>query len=86
MRERVRNQVTRIESATEMTTIVMNPHGLSLNGMPSMPPWKFMPYIEKIRVGMDNVMEMMVKMRITLFRLLDTIEANASVMFARTPL
>ena len=35
---------------------------------------------------MDSVMEMMVKMRITLFRLLDTIEAKASVMFARTPL
>ncbi len=28
---------------------------------------------------MDSVMEMMVKMRITLFRLLDTIEAKASV-------
>ena len=45
-----------------------------------------MPYMEKIRVGIDRVMEMMVKMRITLFRLFDTIDANASVMLARTPL
>lgn len=37
-----------------------------------MPSWKFMPYMEKIRVGIDRVMEMMVKMRITLFRLFDT--------------
>ena len=45
-----------------------------------------MPYMEKISVGIDSVMEMIVKMRITLFRLLETIEAKASVMFARTPL
>ena len=51
-----------------------------------MPCWKFMPYIEKTSVGMDSVMEMMVKIRITLFRLFDTIDAKASVMFARTPL
>ena len=63
-----------------------NPHFESLNGMPIIPCWKFMPYMEKMRVGIDSVIEIIVKMRITLFRLFDTIEANASVMFARTPL
>ena len=79
MRERVRNQATAPESTMEITIMSMKPHGLSVNGIPIMPPSKFMPYIEKIRVGMDSVMEMMVKMRITLFRLLDTIEAKADL-------
>ena len=86
MRERVRNQVTMAETTSEIPMITAKPHGLSVNGMPSMPSWKFMPYIEKINVGIDSVMEMIVKMRITLFRLFDTIYANASVMLARTPL
>ena len=75
------------ETTSEIPMITAKPHGLSVNGMPSMPPsWKFMPYIEKTSVGIDSVMEMIVKMRITLFRLFDTIDANASVMLARTPL
>ena len=45
-----------------------------------------MPYIEKMSVGMDSVIEMIVKIRITLLRLFDTTDENASVMFARTPL
>lgn len=44
-----------------------------------------MPYMEKISVGMESVIEMMVKMRITLLTLFDTIEAKASVIPERTP-
>ena len=64
------------ESTSEIRMITTKPHGLSDNGMPNMPCWKFMPYMEKINVGIDSVMEMMVKMRITLFRLFDTIDAK----------
>ena len=59
MRDRVRNQVTIAERTSEMPMITAKPHGLSVRGMPSMPSWKFMPYMEKIRVGIDRVMEMM---------------------------
>ena len=68
------------------TMMTRNPHRESVNGMPSIPCWKFMPYIEKMSVGMDSVIEMIVKIRITLLRLFDTTDENASVMFARTPL
>ena len=43
----------------EITMMIAKPQGLSVIGMPIMPPSKFMPYIEKISVGMDRVMEMM---------------------------
>lgn len=83
--ERVRNQVTTTESTMETITIAANPQGFPVRGIPNIPFWKFMPYMEKISVGMESVIEMMVKMRITLLTLFDTIEAKASVIPERTP-
>ncbi len=45
-----------------------------------------MPYIEKINVGIDSVMEMIVKMRITLFRLFGHNRRERVGHVKRTPL
>ena len=79
MRERVRNHATTAESTTDIAMISVKPHVLPVNGMPSCPGTKFMPYMEKISVGFNSGMALIVMVGSALFRLFVMIRGRGLV-------
>ena len=61
-----------MERATDRSTMYKKPWGLAAKGMPSAA--RFIPYAEKIMVGMDSTIVIMASTFMTIFRLLDMME------------